>query len=184
MDTTQDTHGLEMVPHLGTFHETPGHQIERIRLSDEQYALATAALPVLCTDLVFVDEQDRFILAQRRNAAAKGWWWFGGSWKAEFTREESLAAVLTREIGFLPRGVTLLTFFEHFWATRREVPHETGRHDMIFLHYVKVNEEAIAKIHLEDDEYDAVEGLLRYDGTQEVRPAVKAAYELYKRIGQ
>lgn len=171
--------GIEIVPNLGTYHEDPNHHIEHIRLSNEQYALATQALPVVCTDVVLVDQNGRFVLSYRKNPAAKGWWWSGGSWKAEYSREESIAKILQRELGFMPEKVTTLAVFDHFWSTRGEFPHKTGRHDIIFLHSVVIDEDTIAKIRLDPTEYDAERGFMRYDGTQEVRPAVKAAYELF-----
>ena len=179
MNTTS-TDGIEIVPSLGTFHEDPTHKIEHIRLSAEQYALATQALPVVCTDVVLVDDKGRFVLSYRKNPAAKGWWWSGGSWKAEFSREESIAKILNRELGFVPDKVTTLAVFDHFWSTRGELPHETGRHDIIFLHTVQVDEETIAKINLDPNEYDAARGFMRYDGTQDVRPAIRRAYELFR----
>jgi hypothetical protein len=178
MDNTQD-HEIEVVPDLGTFHEDKAHHVEKIRLSDEQYALATQALPVVCTDVVLVDREGRFILFYRNHSAAKGWWWSGGSWKAELSREESIAKILLRELGFVPEKVMTLAVFDHFWVTRRELPHETGRHDIIFLHTVVVDEETIANIKLDPSEYDAGQGFMRYDGSQDVRPVVKKAYELF-----
>lgn len=181
MSTTEDT-SLEIVPNLGTFHEDPTHHIERVRLSDEQYALATQALPVVCTDVVLIDTLGRFVLSYRNHPAAKGWWWSGGSWKAEYSREESIAQILQRELGFVPDKVTTLAIFDHFWSSRGELPHETGRHDIIFLHYVEVSEETIAHITLDPSEYDTDCGLMHYDGTQDVRPAVREAYELYSKL--
>lgn len=168
-----------MIGHLGTFHENLQHRLPHVRLSDDEYARATAGLPVLCTDLVLVDEHDRFVLSYRNHPCAQGWWWMGGSWKAEFTREESLEHILKREIGFTPSNTVLFACFDYFWVTRREDPTDSGRHEMIFLHYMRVSEEIISRITLDPNEYDAARGLLRYDGTQEVRPAVKEAYALF-----
>lgn len=170
---------LEIIPDLGTFHEDPAHHIEHIRLSNEQYALATQALPVVCTDVVLVDQLGRFVLSYRNHPAASGWWWSGGSWKAELSREESIAKILKRELGFVPEKVTTLAIFDHFWSTRGELPHETGRHDIIFLHSVVVDEDTIANITLDPNEYDSARGLMRYDGTQDVRPVIKKTYELF-----
>ncbi len=170
---------LEVIPHLGTFHEDPHHHIEPIRLTDHEYALATQALLVVCTDVVLVDEEGRYVLAYRRHPAAEGWWWKGGSWKAQDTRSESIARILERELGYAPRKVVMLAVFDHFWSLRGEVPHDAGRHDIIFLHYVVVDEATIANMKLDEREYESERGFMRYDGSQEVRPVVKAAYELY-----
>ena len=59
----------------------------------------------------------------------------GGGVKAGMTFEESLARIMKREIGFIPEGVKLLAFLNHFLAERGESPHGVGRHDVIFLHF-------------------------------------------------
>ena len=170
------------VHHIGPFHEDPNFKVTpppREEVTPEIYAFIGRCVPIVCTDLVFIDDERRFVLAYRRNACARGWWWKGGSRKAGMTREASLAALMQREIGFMPDGVHHFAHFDHFWSERGEFPHEVGRHDIIDLHIVRVNEATIAKIKLDPTEYDAERGFMRYNGTQEVRPVVKAAYETY-----
>ena len=74
----------------------------------------------------------------------------------------------------------MLTVFDHFWKLRGEEPREVGRHDIIFLHYVEIDEATIGKIALDPAEYDAERGFMRYDGSQEVRPVIRRAYDLFR----
>lgn len=171
---------MSTVPILGPLHEDPAHEIVAYRPSDLEYEMVGRSVPIVCTDLIFVDEQARFVLAYRRKACARGWWWMGGSLKAGMTREESVAKIMNREIGFVPEGIKLLCILEHFWSTRGEKPHKFGRHDIMFVHCVEVGEEIIRKIKLDPEEYEAECGFLRYDGTQEVRPAVSEVYKRYR----
>lgn len=170
---------LQLVPFLGFFQEDPNHTITPLRPNDQDYAMVGQCVPITCTDLVFVDENDCFVLPYRRNACARGWWWKGGSIKAGMTFDKSYANLMKREIGFVPEQLTFLANLHHFWAERGEAPHEVGKHDVINLHYTKVDEATIAKIRLDPVEYEAERGFMRYDGTQEVRPVVHEAYRTY-----
>ncbi len=169
-----------LVPVLGPLWEDHNHGIVPHRPTDEEYEMIGRSVPIVCTDLIFVDNQNRFVLPYRKKACARGWWWMGGSLKSGMTFEESLAKIMMREIGFVPKDVKLLCILQHFWSERGEKPHETGRHDIMFVHFMKVDEDTIAKIKLDTNEYEADRGFLRYDGTQEVRKAVSEVYSVYR----
>ena len=127
----------------------------------------------------FLDEQGRFVLAFRRKAAGKGWWWLGGRERPGELPEQSLTRILLREIGFVPKDIRPLASFHHLWDERGEVPADCGRHDLIQLFLAYVSEKIISRIRLDPEEYDAEKGLLRYDGTQEVRTAVASSYRFF-----
>ncbi|MDP3725647.1 MAG: hypothetical protein Q8R36_00440 [bacterium] len=169
-----------LVPVLGPLWEDRDHRIIPWRPSDEEYAIIGQSVPIVCTDLVFVDSLDRFVLAYRKNACARGWWWMGGSLKAGMTMEESVGRIMVREIGWVPKDIKLLCVLQHFWSERGEKPHEFGRHDIMFVHFIKVSEDTLAKIRLDPKEYEPDRGFLRYDGTQQVRDAVAEVYRLYQ----
>jgi len=171
---------MKSVPIVDLLKEDPNHKIVPYRSTDKEYAMIGRSVPIVCTDLIFVDKEDRFVLACRRNACARGWWWMGGSLKAGMTFEESVEKIMVREIGFSPKGVKLLCILPHFWSERGEKPHEFGRHDIMFIHYLKVHEETIAQIRLDPKEYEVERGFLRYDGKQEVRPAIREVYSIYR----
>jgi|AACY02.10.fsa_nt_gi hypothetical protein len=102
----------------------------------------------------------------------------GGGLNTNSTPEANLAKLMQREIGRVPEAVVYLAQFFHEWRETRERPGE-ARKDLIFLHFARVSEEDISFIVLNPKEYDAAAGILRYDGTQEVRPVVKAMYRRY-----
>ena len=165
-----------------TFCETPGKKLACVFIDTPELSRAYDRLISLCTDVVFVDARDRFVLAYRVIDSAQGWWWKGGGMRKGETIDDSRNRLMKREVGFVPDGILILDQFFHQWDRRAEAPFENGKHDFIFLSFVKVNEDTIAKIRLDPSEYDPARGLMRYDGTQDVRPAVKAAYELYRKL--
>ncbi len=171
---------MEIVPLVNLLREDPDHAIVPYRPTHEEYEMIGRSVPIACTDLIFVDMQDRFVLAYRRNACARGWWWMGGSLKAGMPLKESVEKIMMREIGFAPKGVKLLCILPHLWSERGEKPHEFGRHDIMFVHFIKVGEDTLAKINLDPKEYEPERGFLRFNGTQKVRPAVGTVYQLYQ----
>ena len=171
---------MNLVPVIDLLKENRKHKIVPHHPTDEEYEMIGRSVPIVCTDLVFVDEQNRFVLAYRRNACARGWWWMGGSLKAGMTFKESIAKIMMREIGFMVPNVELLCVLPHFWSERGEKPREFGRHDILFIHMAQVDEYTIAKIRLNPKEYESGRGLMRYNGTQDVRSAVSVAYKFFK----
>ncbi len=167
---------------LGTYKEEGLPEFTPPFLSDEEYARAQSALPIVCTDLIIVDDKGRFVLAYRLHPAAQGWWWKGGRMKTGDTPLASLTRLMQREIGFVPDGIRYFAHLHHLWAKRKESPQDTGKHDVIFLHSVVLDEKSIANIKLDPNEYDTERGLMRYDGTQEVREIVADAYRLYHSV--
>jgi hypothetical protein len=78
-------------------------------LSQKDLGTATSRLPVVCTDVVLIDTQGRFVLAKRRNACGRGWWWKGGGLAQDKTLEGNIASILRREIGQVPESVVYST---------------------------------------------------------------------------
>ncbi len=153
--------------------------LQNVFLDDETHAKALDRYINVCTDVVLVDEQNCFVLANRKVSAAQGWWWKGGGMRKGESPEESVDRLMKREIGFSLEGVTLLDIFFHQWCERKSPPSENGQHDLIMLHYARVSEETISRITLDPTEYDPNLGFIRYDGSQSVRPVIAHAYKLY-----
>ncbi len=154
-----------------------------LRLTEAELAVATARFPVVCTDLVLVDDQSRFVLAKRLHPCAKGWWWKGGGLAKGVAPDANIATLMMREIGAAPEEVVFLNSLYHEWYDTRERPggHRT---DLIFLHVAMVTEEEIQRIVLDSKEYDIGAGFLRYRpeyGVQ-VRPVVGAMYRRFQRL--
>jgi ADP-ribose pyrophosphatase YjhB (NUDIX family) len=164
---------------LKTFFETVGKKMKCIFIEPAELSRAYDRLVSVCVDIVFVDSEDRFVLAKRKIHSAQGWWWKGGSMRRGENIEEAISRLIKREIGFVPEGVTFLEQFFHEWDMRAEEPCGNGKHDLIFLHFARVDEETIRKIRLDKAGYDADAGFMRYDGTQKVRPAVADMYRKY-----
>ena len=167
-----------------TFHEMPGMSLKCELIKPDELSRAFDRLASVCTDIVFIDKEGRWLLAYRVIHSAYGWWWKGGSMRKGETIEQSLSRLMKREIGFMPEGVEPLAHFFHHWKMRNEAPQENGKHDEIHLHFMKVDDATIAKIEagLNPDEYDVVKGMMRYDGTQDVRPVIAAMYRRYKAL--
>ena len=163
-----------------TYFERAGMELKSVFLSDEANSQALDRYINVCTDVVFVDQAGCFVLAYRTVAAARGWWWKGGGMRKGETTEDSIARLMKREIGFVPENVQPLDSFFHQWEERAVEPKGNGQHDFIFLHFVHVDEDTIAKIRLDSKEYDVERGFMRYNGTQVVRPAIAGAYRLYR----
>ena len=164
-----------------TFFESPGKKLPCVLIEPHELSRGYDRLINVCTDVVFVDSLDRFVLAYRIIDSAAGWWWKGGGMRKGEEINDSLLRLMKREVGFVPEGIQLFSQFFHQWDRRAEAPCENGKHNLIFLSFVKVSEETISKIRLDANEYDPSRGLMRYDGTQEVRFAVSEAYALYKK---
>lgn len=163
------------------FEEEGSGQTKASFLSEKEFSASTSKLVVVCTDVVLVDSQDQFVLAYRRHACAQGWWWKGGINNMDRRPGKNIAALMQREISMVPSKVVFLAHYWHWWADTRERPGE-GRCDSIYLHVHRVGEETIAGLKLAPDEYDAAAGYMRYNGTQEVRPVMKAAYMRYLKL--
>ena len=166
-----------------TFRETEGMKLKCVFIEPNELSVAYDRLVSVCTDIVFVDKEGRWLLPYRIIHSSYGWWWKGGSMRKGETIEQSLTRLMKREIGFMPeQGVEPLVTFFHFWGMRNEAPQENGKHDEIHLHFVEVDDATISRIEqgLNPDEYDVSKGLMLYDGTQEVRPVIAAMYRRYR----
>ena len=148
-------------------------------LSSKDFAAATRKFPVVCTDVVLIDESDRFVLAHRRHACARGWWWMGGMLNANTTPARNIERILAREIGLGITSVTFLSQFFHQWSDTNERPGEP-RLDLILLHFARVSEQSLEHVVLDDAEYDSSYKFMRYDGTQAVRPVVHDMFLKFK----
>ncbi|MFT7644524.1 MAG: ADP-ribose pyrophosphatase YjhB (NUDIX family) [Candidatus Paceibacteria bacterium] len=147
-------------------------------LTEQELSSATKKFTVVCTDVVLVDENNCFVLAYRKHSCAAGWWWNGGTLNANLTPAQNISRILEREINLIPQQVMFLDSFFHQWSDTRERPGE-ARLDFILLHFCKVSEAEINHILLDSSEYDSAYGLLRYNGTQEVRAVIVDMYRSF-----
>ncbi len=169
---------------MKTFHENPTTKLSCVFIKPEELSLAFDRLVSVCTDVIFVDQAGRFVLAYRKIHSAYGWWWKGGSKRKGETDAESLSRLMKREIGFVPENIFPLDVVDHYWETRQEAPQEHGKHDELHVNYVEVDEETIAKIKLDPSEYDAERGFMRYDGSQDVRSVITEMFRRYHALKQ
>lgn len=136
-------------------------------LSDEVYADAIAAFPIVTSDIILVDRASRTLLLPYRGVEpAHGPWVFGGRRRAGedaltcaarcFERETSLA-ISKERFHFL--GIN-----EYLWPWRKEEPHETGMHNVHFAFMLEITPEELAQVteNLDPKEYDVSCGITPY----------------------
>ena len=163
------------------------HGMKPLFLDDETYGLALSSFIDVCADCVIIDKKRHtFYLAKRKVKPMLGWWRIGGRRMVGEMPEESVHRSFKRETG-LDLSIARFTYIstqEIIWSDRKEEPQHTGKHDVIFVFSIELNdaEIAYAAAHLDEDEYEST-GLTEFTSerliTEKAHPAL---IEIHQKI--
>ena len=137
----------------------PSHPTEKLFLSDEEYKRALRAIVRYCHDVVFIDKNDRFLLAERRpDNFRSGPWFIGGGVKPFTSTIDSLIKTVEREtkLVFAPARFTFIGQHRYFFnGGTADLPQDS----MCDIFSIHITDEEVATAVLDTGEY--VAGSLR-----------------------
>ncbi|GBG72688.1 hypothetical protein CBR_g12256 [Chara braunii] len=164
-------------------HFVTGNYVQRnVFLGDKEYGMALDCLVKACTDVLLIDEDSdraRILLAKRIVEPQPDWWTspnmlltapfknyssegstarrarVGGRMRPGETPEESLARLISRELGLEieSRRPRLLGVHSLAWEKRAQAPAENGTCDLSLVYTLVLQEDECSKICLDQKEY-------------------------------
>lgn len=138
--------------------------IQKMRLSNREYAKALQALVIACVDIVVINRKHKFFyLAFRRAKPVRGVWWLGGRVFPGETDKVAALRCLKRETGLKVESdrLKLVASVDYMFKDREQKPQNIGCHTRSHVFAAELNPEEIsfASRHLDEDEYDRNFGL-------------------------
>jgi hypothetical protein len=123
-------------------------------LNDSEYRRALQTFVKYCHDVVFLNKNNNFLLAERNaHKAAAGVWYIGGQVKTYTPLLKSLQATIKRETGLMLSDKRFKYFGQmRGWFTSSAngaVPQDS----LSEMFFVKLTDTEIKKIKLDEDEY-------------------------------
>ncbi|QXH37625.1 GDP-mannose mannosyl hydrolase [Pseudomonas muyukensis] len=114
--------------------------------------------PLVAMDLIVLNDRGEVLLGRRLNRPAQGFWFTpGGRIRKGESLDDAFLRISRDELGVsVPRAdVRLLGVFEHFYADSAFAEDiASGTHYVVLAHQLRLDDEAIARLPLEQhDEY-------------------------------
>lgn len=156
--------------------------MDKVFLSDEEYAQATEAFIVTCADTLIVNRKEKKVYLSKRRArpAQDFWWMIGGRRKPGIPAREAMQKIFERETSLLIplERFIFVDIIEYCFKTREQAPQENGVHMQGYTFVVELTQEELttATKNLDPKEYYAELGLRAFslaelkDGTH--HPAI------------
>jgi ADP-ribose pyrophosphatase YjhB (NUDIX family) len=144
--------------HEVLIYQDPNFKHARVRLTDDEYARAMQAFPILCADVVFIRTDERMLyLADRIIHPVKGWWWIGGRIYRGETYEDAAIRKIHEDTG-LQLSADRLVYVETvrlLSGVRQQAPQDIGADTVTLTYAVEITPEelAVANAGLDPEEY-------------------------------
>ncbi|MEK7658092.1 MAG: NUDIX domain-containing protein [Patescibacteria group bacterium] len=163
------------------------HQMKKVQLEENIYSKAISSLILVCSDIIIFNNKEKIIyLAKRRVEPMKGWWEIGGRRFAGETALEAAIKNFTREttLKLKPSRFKFITTIENIWKDREKKPKKIGKHDLIFVFALQLNNKEIKIVseNLDKKEYYP-NSLEKFDKKRLLKEKVHPALiEIYNKI--
>ena len=140
---------------------------DRPYFDDQTYLQILDGMPIPCTDIIWINPEERiFYLAWRTVYATKGPWMFGGRQRRGESPRQAAVRLLQAEVGTLINQDDLyfIQWGIYFSKYRKQDPEENGVHNILFHFCYCANDELViqAQQKLEPQEYDTAHGIKKY----------------------
>lgn len=139
--------------------------IEKVFLTNDEYARAIEAFIVTCADTIIIDRHAKKVyLPKRRSKPAQDlWWMIGGRRKTGIKAREAMQEIFKRETSLqipLERFI-FVTVTEYCWKNRQQAPQENGVHMQGYTFAIELKPEELATVakNLDPKEYYTELGL-------------------------
>lgn len=154
-----------MEQELITYVEEGFKGMEKVFLTDEEYARAIETFIVPCVDILIVDpDRTKAYLIYRTSKPVQNRWWFiGGRRAASIMPREAAGQVFNRETSLevAPERFIFVTIVEYLLKDRAQQPQTKGVHTQAFTYAIALTPEERATVaaNIDTKEYDASLGL-------------------------
>ena len=135
---------------------------------ERTYSHILDGMPIVCTDIVWINPEERsFYLPWRNVYAVKGPWGFGGRQRRGESPRQAAVRLLQKEIKFdvNPDDLLFVQWVILFSKYRKQQPQENGVHDVIFRYCYCATDELVNRVEssLDSEEYEVSRGIQKYD---------------------
>ena len=154
-----------MEQELITYVEEGFKGMEKVFLTDEEYARAIEAFIVPCVDIIIIDpDRTKVYLTYRIAKPIQNKWWFiGGRRAAGIMPREAAQQVFKRETSLevAPERFLFITIAEYLLKDRAQIPQTKAVHTQGYTYALALTpeERAIVAANVDSKEYDASKGL-------------------------
>lgn len=154
---------MDTEPILYTEEGFPG--INKVFLSDDEYARALETFIVACADAMIVDRRAKKVYLSKRRAKPMQdtWWVIGGRRAPGVPAREAMQGLFKRETSLMiaPERFEFLALVEYRLKNRQQMPQEKGTHTQGYTFAVELTPEELGQVaaNLDPKEYYTELGL-------------------------
>ena len=144
-----------MIPHYETGKYTDNSSF----LPDDEYAKILDNIVKACVDVIVTNDKHQILLGKRNVFPMKDYWYgCGGRMRVNESPIDSAHRLLKRELGITQfQPIRYVTTHSYVWKMRDQEPKDHGTCDISILTTMKLLNEQIDHIKLDNKEYDQVE---------------------------